>query len=103
MILPPVFAALIAASAVPVDAIIVTFDQPAHDTPDGLYGPGTGAIDTRFDFIEQGFAIGVSPAPVIVWGRNDVRNAGQGSATLTNLDGRARFGVLRVGGDTFPP
>jgi hypothetical protein len=101
VILRLVFGALLAASAVPAAAITLTFDQLAHDTPDRLYGPSTGAIDTRFDFVEQGFAIGVSPAPVIVWGRNDVRNAGQGGATLTNLDGRARFGVLRVGGGSF--
>lgn len=101
MILRLAFGVLILAAAMPVGAITLNFDQLAHDTPDRLYGPSTGAIDTRFDFVEQGFAIGVSPAPVIVWGRNDVRNAGQGGATLTNLDGRAKFGVLRVAGGTF--
>ncbi len=100
-ILSAVAAAVLPGLAAPASATTLGFDALAHDAPERLYGPSTGAIDTVFSFTESGFAISVSPSPVIVWGRGDPRNADADGATLTNLDGRARFGFAPVAGGSF--
>jgi hypothetical protein len=93
--------AILGALAAPAAATTLTFDQLAHDTSERIYGPSTGDISTSFSFVDEGFIVRVQPSPAIVWGRTDPRNAGQGGATLTNLDGRARFSFEPAAGGLF--
>jgi hypothetical protein len=82
--------------AAPAAATTLTFDSFAHDQSERLTGEYTGNF-TYQAFVEQGFIVSIIPSPWIIWGRNDPRNADQGGATLTNLDGRARTAVQAVG------
>ena len=95
-----VVVAALAGSALPVAATSLTFDSAAHNDPERLTGPYNGNY-TYQAFTEQGFVISIIPSPWFVWGRNDLRNADQGGATLTNLDGRARTAIEAVGNGQF--
>lgn len=101
MLLRLLFASLLAGTAVPAAAVTLTFDNFGHDGSEQLTGIFTGNFGTYQDFAEQGFTVSISPSPWIVWGRGDPRNADQGGATLTNLDGRARTAVSRGDFGTF--
>ena len=87
-------------AATPAAATKLTFDSLAHNGSERLTGPYTGNF-TYQSFAENGFIISIIPSPWIVWGRTDPRNADQGGATLTNLDGRARTAIEAVGFGKF--
>ncbi len=91
---------LLATAAVPSAATTLGFDGFAHDQSERLTGEYTGNF-TLQSFVERGFIVSIVPSPWIVWGRNDPRNADQGGATLTNLDGRARTAIQAVGLGAF--